>query len=99
MTIRCDRERPNGDGLHFVKIDLVGENGEIECNADTTLSVSVENGTLLAFGSANPATTERFADGKYRTYYGRALAVVKPESPDCVIRVCGEGLREACAKI
>lgn len=41
------------------------------------LSVRVTGGELLAFGSANPRTEERFHEGEYTTYYGRALAVVR----------------------
>ena len=32
---------------------------------------------LLAFGSANPRTEERFDEGTYTTYYGVALAAVR----------------------
>lgn len=41
------------------------------------LSVRVTGGELLAFGNANPRTEERFHEGEYTTYYGRALAVVR----------------------
>ena len=49
----------------------------MESNADKKLTVSVEGGELLAFGSANPRTEEQFHTGTYTTYYGRALAAVK----------------------
>ena len=52
----------------------------MESNADRTLSVSVEGGELLGFGSANPRTEERFDRGKYTTYYGKALAVVRRDA-------------------
>nr|AHF23998.1 beta-galactosidase/beta-glucuronidase [uncultured bacterium Contig16] len=86
------------DGLLFVNIELVGENGEVECNADTTLTVSVENGELVAFGSAKPCTLERFTDGTYSTWYGRALAVLKP-AEGCTVKVSGAGVGEAAEKL
>ena len=49
----------------------------VECNADRKLTVSVEGGELLGFGSANPRTEERFDMGVYSTYYGKAQAVVR----------------------
>ncbi len=87
-------------GVAYVEISLVGENGVIERNADAKLSVEVENGELLAFGSANPRTEERFSDGCYTTYYGRAQAVVRAGKIGTVtLRVKGEGLADAKAEI
>jgi len=84
----------------FVNIDLVGENGVIKSNSDQQLRVSVEGGTLLAFGSANPCTEERYDTGIHTTYYGSALAVVRGESVgEMVVTVSGDGLEPAVAKI
>lgn len=60
-----------------VDISLRDEKGIVESGADEKLTVSVEGGELLAFGSANPRTEERFDSGSYTTYYGRAMAVVR----------------------
>jgi beta-galactosidase len=62
--------------LAYVNIDLVGENGVVESNDDRKLTLIVEGGKLLGFGSANPCTEERFDSGSYTTFYGKALAVV-----------------------
>nr|WP_314464751.1 glycoside hydrolase family 2 TIM barrel-domain containing protein [uncultured Clostridium sp.] len=78
-----------GEILYF-DIDLTGENGEIECNRDTTLTVNVEGGELLAFGSANPRTEEDFLTGTFMTYYGRSQAVVRVQSKQFKVRVTGE---------
>ena len=56
-------------------------NGVVECNADAKLDVTVENGELLAFGSANHRTPESYLSGSFTTYYGRVQAVVKAK--DC----------------
>jgi hypothetical protein len=66
----------NTGKLVYVNICITGENGIVESNADTQLTVSVEGGKLLAFGSANPRTEERYTDGSFITYYGKALAVI-----------------------
>ena len=63
--------------IAYVDIALVGNNGVIESNADTKLSVKVEGGELLAFGSANPRTKEQYTVGSFTTYYGRAQAIVR----------------------
>jgi len=84
----------------FVNIDLVGENGVIKSNSDKQLKVFVKGGTLLAFGSANPCTEERYDSGVHTTYYGSALAVVRSESVgEMVITVSGDGLEPAVVKI
>lgn len=54
--------------LVYVNIHLVGENGVVESNDDKKLSVTVDGGELLGFGSANPCTEERFDSGSYTTY-------------------------------
>ena len=68
-------------GIAYVRVAICGENQEVESNADATLTVAVDGGTLLGFGSAQPAPTERFLDGTYTTYRGHALAVVHRAEP------------------
>ena len=79
----------------YLDISLRGENGEIESNADETLTVAVEGGRLLAFGSARPDTEAAFHTGVYPTYYGRALAVVLPEESGLRVTARGESARGA----
>lgn len=61
----------------YVPVELRGRNGVVESNADRKLTVTVEGGELLAFGSANPCTTEQYHTGSFTTYLGRSLAVVR----------------------
>ncbi|SCP98829.1 glycoside hydrolase family 2 TIM barrel-domain containing protein [Anaerobium acetethylicum] len=63
--------------LLYVNIDICGENGIVECNADRKMCVSVEGGELLAYGSANPRTEENYLDGAFTTYYGRSQAIIR----------------------
>ncbi len=67
----------SGSDIVYIPVEIVGENGVVESNADRRLSVTVENGELLAFGSANPCTEEAYHTGTFTTYYGRALAIVR----------------------
>lgn len=66
----------NGDIVYY-DVTIVGENGVVESNADRKLKVRVEDGELLAFGSANPRTEESYLAGEYTTYYGKAQAIVR----------------------
>ena len=75
----------------YVPVEIVGDNGIVESNADKTLTVSVSGGELLAFGSANPCHEEQYHTGTFTTYYGRALAIVRAgESGVVTVTVDGE---------
>lgn len=73
--------------LAFVRINICGENGIIEANADQRLTVQVEGGTLLGFGSARPSTEESYLTGTFTTHYGRSMAVIRPESETLTVYV------------
>ena len=76
----------------YIEISVADENGTVEFNNDITLGIDVSGGELLGFGSACPRTEDDFVSGTYKTYYGRALAVIrktKGEKAEIVIK--GEG--------
>ena len=99
-AIRPEKSSAITEELVFVNVDLVGDNGVTEVNADRRLTVSVDGGSLLAFGSANPCTEDRFDTGSCTSYFGRTLAVVRAVQPgQMVVRVSGEGFAEAAAVI
>lgn len=84
----------------FVPISIVGENGIVESNSDKKLTVSVEGGELLGFGSANPRTEESFLSGSYTTFYGRSLACIRSYNKGKItIRVSSDDLSETCCQI
>ncbi|MEG2931370.1 MAG: DUF4982 domain-containing protein, partial [Ruthenibacterium sp.] len=84
----------------YVNLEIAGENGVVESNADTKMTVQVQGGTLLGFGSANPCTEESFVSGSYTAYQGRAQAVVRAdEQTNIKIIVQGAGLAPATAEI
>ena len=68
-------------GIVYVDVAMRGSNGEVESNHDVQLTATVEGGELLGFGSARPATTERYDSGSFATYRGRAQAIVYRGTP------------------
>ncbi|MBQ8996134.1 MAG: DUF4982 domain-containing protein, partial [Oscillospiraceae bacterium] len=74
-----EKEVKTGEIL-YVDINVADSHGTVESNHDVKVKLSVENGELLAFGSANPCTEEDLHSGECTTYYGRALAIVKAGS-------------------
>lgn len=77
LALRPERETARPGEVVYVPVEIVGVNGVVESNADRRVTVTVEGGELLAFGSANPCTQEQYHTGSFTTYYGRALAVVR----------------------
>ena len=68
-------------------------------NADRQVTVKVQGGELLAFGSAAPRTEERFDAGSFTTYYGRALAVIRAEAGKQIVINATDGKQQAQAII
>ena len=88
VTVRAEKETVKTGEVFYVPVEITGENGIIESNADRLLRINVENGELLGFGSANPCTVEKYHTGEFTTYQGRALAVIRAgEGSEVVIRV------------
>ncbi len=83
----------------YVPVNIEDRNGTVESNADRRLTVTVENGGLLGFGSANPCTEERYTDGAFTTYYGRSLAVVRTGQSGKVAVTASDGKQAGKAEI
>lgn len=93
LKLRLTKEESLSN-IHYIPVEIVGENGVVESNADRQLTVSVTGGELLGFGSANPCHEENYHSGEFTSYYGRALAIVRVDKADesCKVTVTGEGL-------
>ena len=77
VAVRPEKTEAKPGEIVYVPVNIEGSNGLVESNADRKLTVTVEGGELLAFGSANPCTEEQYHTGSFTTYYGRALAIVR----------------------
>lgn len=100
LDLRPESSRVSAGALAYVPVRIVGSNGVVESNADERVSISVEGGTLLGFGSAQPAPTESYLTGIYTTYRGCALAVVYRANPGvATLTATGVSLPSATCKI
>ena len=91
IAVHPEKERLAPGEVAYLPIAMEGANGVVESNGDRKLSIRVEGGELLGFGSANPRTEERFDAGEYTTYYGRALAVIRAGAPGKVTVTVTDG--------
>ncbi len=92
----------NGQDLAYLNIYLTDSEGEIKPAIDKAINVTVEGkGVLQGLGSANPCTEERFTTGRSKTYYGRALAVIRAgyEPGDIYVTVKAQGIGSKTVKI
>ncbi len=93
-----EKKKVKSGEIVYVPVSIVGENGVVESNADDKINVTVAGGELLAFGSANPRTEERFDAGIYTTYYGIALAAVRVGEGGST-KICFTGEKTGTARV
>lgn len=100
ILVQPEKEIIKTGEILYINISLTGENGVVEHNVDQRLSVKVENGELLALGSANPRTVEQYSSNTFTTYYGKVQAVVRCKDTGTLkINVSGEKLQTVTANI
>ena len=98
LTAECSGLTADGESLCYVNVALVDAEGNVVPDADTLLSARAAGAAdLLGFGSANPVTDENYTSGRFTSYHGRALAVLRAgyEAGGAKLTVSAEGLGEA----
>lgn len=82
----------DGDDLLYVLLELQDGEGTRFVSMDRLLSVEVEGGELLGFGSARPDTEETYCAKEHTTFEGRAQLVIRPGEEDKImLTVSAEG--------
>ena len=99
IAVRPEQQTAKPGEVVYVPVTLEGKNGIVESNAYRKLTVSVEGGELLAFGSANPCTTESYHTGAFTAYYGRALAIVRASDAPTLTVTASDGANRASATV
>ena len=99
IAVRPEKCHAKPGEIVYVPVNIEGANGVVESNADRKLTITVEGGELLAFGSANPCTEEQYHTGSFTTYYGRALAVVRAGEAGTVSIKASDGSMTGTAEI
>lgn len=97
LSIAPEKESVKKNEVFFVPINICGQNGVVECNADDKIQVNITGGELLGFGSANPRTEEDYLEGRFTSYAGRTLAVIRAGKPG-EIEICAKGEKLGTAK-
>ena len=87
----------DGSSLAYVSVEIVDNAGNVVPDASISLTAEVAGAaTLAGFGSSNPVTDENYTAGKFTSYHGRAMAVLRSgyESGTATLTVRAEGMKE-----
>ncbi|MBR1606665.1 MAG: DUF4982 domain-containing protein [Clostridia bacterium] len=98
LTAETAEMRADGESLCYVNAELIDENGNVVPDADTLLKAEVTGAAeLLGFGSGASITDENYAAGRFTSYQGRALAVLRAgyTAGEARLIVAAEGLGSA----
>lgn len=67
------------DDLCYVKIQITDKNNVLKPLEKEKIQIKVDNGELIALGHACPFNDEGYHSDTTSTYYGQALAIIKPK--------------------
>ncbi|MBQ6384544.1 MAG: DUF4982 domain-containing protein [Lachnospiraceae bacterium] len=80
LRVTPEEETVKAGGLSFIRLQYTDDEGIWQPQGIHHLTVSVDNGTLLGLGSANPYVQGNYTENTVRTYFGEAMAVVRAGS-------------------
>ena len=100
LSVRPEKKEAKPDEIVYVPVEFTDSNDNIKPYIEQKVSIEVEGGELLGFGSALCKSDEIFDKPYHNTYRGRALAVIRITGPEkAVIRARGAGYEAAQAEI
>jgi len=101
IRLTADRNeiRANRNDLSYVMVELIDTDGNIVPNADD-IRVNFEvngNGKIAGAGNGNPNDMSSFQQPVKKTYQGRCLVIIRPETTPgkIILKATAEGLKEA----
>ena len=98
INVSFEKKEAYSGEILYVPVHI-GDGDEVQGNSDRMLTVTVDGGELLGFGSANPRTEERYHTGSFTTYYGRAQAIVRAGNSGNVKVKVSDGEKEGIDEI
>lgn len=102
MDNHADGMRANGKDLQYVAVEIVDAEGNVVPDAEIALEACAEGAAVLAaFGSANPVTAENYTAGKFTSYRGKVMAILRAgyEAGEAVLTVSADGLASQSVKV
>lgn len=84
LSVLPEQAQISTDELCYVRLCFTDLNGAVKPLARADVTVRVKGGTLLALGSACPYNERGYLTDTTDTYYGQALAVIRPNGPGAI---------------
>ncbi len=85
LSLIPETEKVKTDGLAYVKIRFTDTDGVLKPLINDKVSLNVTGGELLGYGNACPFNKEGYHEKEAVTYYGSALAIIKPTDSEIII--------------
>ena len=85
LTLSPEQEVVKKNELCYVRLQYTDDNGTVKPLARGDIKVSVEGGELLALGNGCPYNERGYVTDITDTYYGEALAIIRPDSDKVII--------------
>lgn len=97
LTADRDTIKANRNDLSYIKVEITDAQGNLIPNASVPITFKVSgNGEIAGSGNASPTDMESFNSPVCKTYYGKALAILRPlkdvKNGTIKLRVEAEGL-------
>ena len=98
LTAETDSLKADGASLCYVHAELIDAEGNVVPDADTLMTAQATGAAeLLGFGSGNPITEENYIKGRFISFQGRVLAVLRAgyEAGEVRLKVSADGIGSA----
>ena len=79
LTLQPESKEISEADLIYIRMKYTDQNGEVKPMVRGDIRVSVEGGRILGIGSACPYYERGYQGDTTDTYYGEAMAIIKPE--------------------
>lgn len=78
LMLEPEQNRVRKDELCYIRMRITDQNGVLKPMERGKIMINVQGGELLGFGSACPYHPRSYLSNTAETYYGEALAIIKP---------------------
>lgn len=80
LKVIPEEDSISSNDLCYARVMFADKKGTVKPLINSEVTVSVKNGSLIAFGNSCPYNEDGYLNDTAMTYYGEALAIIKPDS-------------------
>lgn len=84
LSVEPEQPQAQAGKACYIRLRYTDQNGLLKPLARGEIRVAVEGGELLALGNACPYNQQGYLTDATDTYYGQALAIIRPDGPGAV---------------